>query len=125
MNLIIRKITGVVTTGLLVLVMSINTFASTVSIDLYHTGIYTGDHDHGSYTLTANPVYTFKENSHTGSFSSLGVYINNVHIGNLTSSSLTGSGYPINYNVSAGSAHIDVYLLHGSGAASFSGSITY
>ncbi len=125
MKSFLRKIVGIQVIIIMVLGISLCVNASSKTLNLYYTGTNVGSHNSESFNLQAASVYTVKEHSHSGSFQSLSVTINDVYIGNLTSQSMISYGYPIYYDVSSGSAHFGVYIVHGSGPAGFSGEIIY
>lgn len=93
-------------------------------INLYYTGTTSGSHEYESFTLPAKSKYTFKGYSHSGSFSYLTVLINHALIGNLSFSAIQYDGYPVSYS-STSSPFIEVSMVHGSGSASFTGSVLY
>ena len=121
----LRRSVGIMIIIIMILCISICANASTKSLSLYYTGTNVGSHNTESFNLPAASVYTIKEYSHSGSFQSLSVTLNGVFIGNLTPQAMMYSGYPIDYNTSAGSAHFDIYIVHGSGSAGFSGAVIY
>ncbi len=125
MKSFLRKSVGLMIILSMILGVSICVNASSKSLNLYYTGTNVGSHNTESFNLPAASVYTIKEYSHSGSFQSLSVTLNGVFIGNLTPQMMMYDGYPIDYNTSSGSAHFDVYIVHGSGAAGFSGAILY
>ena len=95
------------------------------SLNLYYTGTSSGSHEYESFTPNAAPVYYFKRTSSSGSFQYLSIYVNHVKIGDLPSAALASSGCPVYYDVSNGNPFIEVSMIHGSGAASFSGQVNY
>lgn len=121
----LKKTLGIMLILTMVLGVSVCVNASTRSLYLYYTGTNVGSHNTESFDLSAASEYTVKEYWDSGSFQSLSVTINGVHIGNLTPQTMIYDGYPISYNIACGSAHFDTYIIHGSDSAGFSGAILY
>ena len=96
-----------------------------VPVSLYWTGSDIGSHTSQTCSPPAVSTYYFQENSHSGSFTYLSVYITHVKIGNLYPAAMVNNGYPVSYNVYDGSPLIEMYMGHGTGAASFSGQVNY
>lgn len=92
---------------------------------LYYTGSLYGNHETDGSTFSAASAYYVKASSCGGSFSSLSVYVNGVKVGSPYYVAMSGSGYPISYNVLNGNPYIQVTMNHGSGSASVTGQIDY
>lgn len=125
MRRLTKRIIVTLVVFVLLMSMALNVSAASKPINLNHTGSNYGNHTYESFTLSAASWYYFKEEWHSGSFTSIGVTINGVSIGDLPSSAMNSEdGYPVEYSGSK-RPQFTVTLNRGSGAAGFGGRINY